>query len=134
MKIQKGLVKYKERSDIICTYGITDDGKQYYFLNDTKLANNNVIVSNTLVEAVDPNVVKANVGVVDENGDIVIDCVNRSIRLVTNNILLVERANPTSPSVVDALKTRKDPLAATKLVSTPSVIKDKMFALMGDTG
>ena len=31
MKIQKGLVKYKERSDIICTYGITDDGKQYYF-------------------------------------------------------------------------------------------------------
>lgn len=134
MKIQKGLVKYKERSDIICTYGITDDGRQYYFLNDTKLANNNVIVSNTLVEAVDPNVVKANVGVVDEKGDIVIDCVNRSIRLVTNNILLVERANPTSPSVVDALKTRKDPLAATKLVSTPSVIKDKMFALMGDTG
>ena len=30
MKIQKGLVKYKDRSDIVCTYGITDDGKQYY--------------------------------------------------------------------------------------------------------
>ena len=134
MKIQKGLVKYKERSDIICTYGITDDGKQYYFLNDTKLANNNIIVSNTLVEAVDPSVVKANVGVVNENGDIVIDCDNRSIRLVTNNILLVEKANPTSPSVVDAVKCRKDPLAATKLVSTPSVIKDKIFASMGDTG
>ena len=134
MKIQKGLVKYKERSDIICTYGITDDGKQYYFLNDTKLANNNIIVSTTLVEAVDPNVVRANVGVVNENGDIVIACDNRSIRLVTNNILLVEKANPTSPSVVDAVKCRKDPLAATKLVSTPSVIKDKIFAAMGDTG
>ena len=30
MQVQKGLVKYKDRSDILCTYGITDDGKTYY--------------------------------------------------------------------------------------------------------
>ena len=32
MQIQKGLVKYKDRTDIVCTYGIANDGKQYYFL------------------------------------------------------------------------------------------------------
>ena len=33
MKIQKGMVKYKDRNDIICIYGVTDEGKTYYFLN-----------------------------------------------------------------------------------------------------
>ena len=32
MQIQKGQVKYKDRTDIICTYGVAD-GKQYYFLD-----------------------------------------------------------------------------------------------------
>ena len=27
MRVQKGLVKYKDRSDILCTYGTTEDGK-----------------------------------------------------------------------------------------------------------
>ena len=63
MKIQKGLVKYKDRSDIVCTYGITDEGKQYYFINDRKLSNNNIIVTSALVEAIDHSVVPANIGV-----------------------------------------------------------------------
>ena len=35
MKVQKGIVKYKDRSDIECLYGIMDDGSQYYFLDNT---------------------------------------------------------------------------------------------------
>ena len=134
MKIQKGLVKYKDRSDIICTYGITDDGRQFYFLNDSKLSNNNIIVTSTLVEAIDSSVVHSNVGVIDAEGNIVIPCENKNIKLVTKDILLVERANPSTPSVIEAVNTRKDPLAATKLVSTTAVVKDKIFALMGTDG
>ena len=131
MKIQKGLVKYKDRSDIVCTYGITDDGRQYYFINDRKLSNNNIIVTSALVEAIDHSVVPANIGVINSEGNIVINCVNKSIKLITKDILLVEKANPTSPSVVEALKNRKDPLAATKLVSNSAAIKEKMAAQMG---
>ena len=134
MKIQKGLVKYKDRSDIICTYGITDDGRQFYFLNDSKLSNNNIIVTSTLVEAIDSSVVHSNVGVIDAEGNVVIPCENKNIKLVTKDILLVERANPSTPSVIEAVNTRKDPLAATKLVSTTAVVKDKIFALMGTDG
>lgn len=131
MKIQKGLVKYKDRSDIVCTYGITDEGKQYYFINDRKLSNNNIIVTSTLVEAIDHSVVPSNIGVINSEGNIVIECVNKSIKLITKDILLVEKANPTSPSVVEALKNRKDPLAATKLVSNSAAIKEKMAGQMG---
>ena len=37
MQIQKGLVKYKDRTDIVCTYGVAEDGKQYYFLDNTSI-------------------------------------------------------------------------------------------------
>ena len=134
MKIQKGLVKYKDRSDIVCTYAITDDGKQFYFLNDSKLSNDNIIVTTSLVEAIDPSVVCANVGVINASGNVVIECNHKAIKLITKDILLVENSNPTSPSVIESVKLRKDPLAATNLVSTPAVIKDKIFGMMGNDG
>ena len=134
MKIQKGIVKYKDRSDIVCTYGITDDGKQYYFLdeNDEKrFANGNRIASTALVEAIDPMVKASNIGVIDENGNVVIPFENRSIRPISNDLVLVELANPVSSSVIDAVKLKSDPLTATKLVSTPALIKDKLNKKMG---
>ncbi|MBQ6539173.1 MAG: hypothetical protein IJL76_02725 [Bacilli bacterium] len=134
MKIQKGLVKYKDRSDIVCTYGITDDGRQFYFLNDSKLSNNNIIVTSTLVEAIDSSVVHANVGLIDAEGNIVIPCENKNIKLITKDILLVEKSTPVSQCVIDACETRKDPLAATKLVSTTALVKDKVFSEMGTDG
>ena len=35
MKILKGNVKYKDRNDIVCTYGITDNNTAYYFMDST---------------------------------------------------------------------------------------------------
>ena len=137
MKIQKGIVKYKNRSDIVCTYGLTDDGKQYYFLDETdtkKFANGNRVASTALVEAIDPMVKAQNVGVIDENGVVVIPFENRTIRPVNDTIILVEKAVPTSQSVIDANELRNDPAAATKLVSTPATIKSRLNAQMGVEG
>lgn len=134
MKIQKGIVKYKDRNDIVCTYGITDDGKQYYFLGDTsdkKFSNGNRIASTLLVEAIDPMVKASNVGVISEDGNIVVPFDNKSIRLVNDSIIVVEKAEPVTQSVKDAIEMRNDPLSATKLVSTPAAIKDKLYAKMG---
>ena len=44
MQVQKGLVKYKDRSDILCTYGITEEGKTYYFLEGNAISNGNIVV------------------------------------------------------------------------------------------
>ena len=136
LNLQKGIVKYKDRDDIECLYGIKEDGTQYYFLDTTdtkKLANGNRIASTALVEAIDPMVKASHIGVIDENGNEVIPCTNKSIKLVPNrnDALIVEIAEPVSESVKDAISRRSDPLSATKLVSTPSVIKDKINNLMG---
>lgn len=134
MQIQRGLVKYKDRSDIICTYGVTDNGNQYYFLDDTKLPNGNIIVSTTLLESVDPLAVASHVGVIDSEGNEVIPCNNKTVKSISGDILLVEKANPESPNVLESLRQREDPAFATKLVTTPAAIKDNMNKLMGADG
>lgn len=134
MQIQKGLVKYKDRTDIVCTYGLTDDGKQYYFLDENSISNGNIIASTALVEAIDPVVVASSIGVIDRDGNIVVPFVNKSIKAIGNGLLLVERAKAVTPSVIEAISLRSDPLAATKLVTTPATIKDNMNAKMGNDG
>lgn len=134
MKIQKGLVKYKDRNDIVCTYGITEDGRQLYFLNDSKLSNDNVIVTTTLVEAIDPSAVHSHVGVVNQDGVDVVPCVNKSIKLITKDLLLVETADPVSPYVKEANENKKDPVEAQKLVNASATIKDNIFKVMGNDG
>lgn len=134
MRIQKGQVKYKDRSDIICTYGINDDGKQYYFLDGEKLSNGNLVASTALVEAIDPLVVASNIGVISNEGEIVVPFENKAIKPILNNAILVEKAIPSTQSVIDAIGMRRDPLAATKLVTTPATIKEKMNAKMGFGG
>lgn len=134
MQIQKGLVKYKDRSDIVCTYGLTEEGRQYYFLDNTSMTNGNIIASTVLVEAIDPVAVASSVGVIDSNGVVVIPFENKSIKPIADGLLLVEVANSTTPSVVEANSLRSDPLSATKLVTTPATIKDKMNVKMGAEG
>ena len=137
MKIQKGIVKYRDRNDIVCTYGITDDGIQYYFLDETdskKLSNGNRIVTTALVEAIDPMAKCSNIGVIDSDGSVVIACGNRSIKEINDELLLVETAQPTSLSVVEAINLKNDPLSAAKLVSTPAAIKDKLNSYIGSEG
>ncbi len=134
MQIQKGLVKYKDRTDIVCTYGLTEDGKQYYFLDGNSIPNGNIIASTVLVEAIDPMVAASNVGVIDNKGNVVLPFEHKSIKPIAGGLLLVEKAQATTPSVLEAIKLRSDPLAATKLVTTPATIKDKMNAKMGNNG
>ena len=83
MEIQKGLVKYKDRSDILCTYGIVD-GVQYYFLDQKPLSNGNLIATKTLVEAIDVSVVASSIGVLNPDGKIIIPFENKAINPLSN--------------------------------------------------
>lgn len=130
MKIQVGQVKYKGRDDYRVVYGTTDAGKIYYFLDDNALANGNRIASTELVEAIDNTFKPSHIGVVDESGNEIIPFVNKTIKLISDGILLVEKVEPESDAVKQAISLRNDPTAATKLVSTPAAIKDKMAATM----
>lgn len=133
MQIQKGQVKYKDRTDIICTYGVVD-GKQYYFLDGEKLGKGRIVASTVLVEAIDPLVLASNIGVLDEEGNVVIPFENKAVKPVADKAMIVEVAKPVTPSVIEAANLRRDPLAATRLVTTPAAIKEKVNAKMGVGG
>lgn len=132
---QKGIVSYQGRDDLVCNYGIRNDGKQFYYLDvngGKPLKNGNRIATTALVEAVDPMVKASNIGLIDAEGAEVIPFTNRSIRPVNDDIIIVEPATPTSQSVKEAIRLKSDPLAATKLVATPATIKDKLNAKVGN--
>ena len=134
MKVQKGVVKYKDRSDINCTYGVTDDNVNYYFLEEKELINGSHIASKELKEAIDPMVQASKIGVVDSEGKEIIPFTNRSIKPVNENVLLVEPSEPVSESVKEAVSLKNDPLAATKLVSTNADIRGRLKEKMGGDG
>ena len=136
LKNQRGIVRYQGRDDIVCAYGIRDDGVQFYYLDaDGKpLKNGYHIATTALVEAVDPMVKASNIGIIDGDGKEIIPFTNRSIRSVNDDIILVEPATPTTQSVIEALQLKSDPLSATKLVSTPALIKEKLNAKVGSEG
>lgn len=134
MQVQKGQVKYKDRTDIICTYGVVDNGKQYYFLDGEKLGKGRIVASTALVEAIDPMVSASNIGVIDSDGNVIIPFEYKAIKPVVDKAMIVENVNPVTPSVIEAAGLRKDPLAATRLVTTPATIKEKVNAKMGPGG
>ena len=137
MQIKKGTVSYQGRNDWECLYGEVGTGDnqiQYYFMDNGSLPNGNFIASTHLVEAIDREVQTQYIGMIDSEGNVILPFENKSIKVIPGDILLVERTKPETASVLEAIDLKKDPLAATKLVSTPAAIKEKLNAKMGSEG
>ena len=140
MKIQRGIVEYKGRNDIECMYAITDDKKIYYFLDskdEKKYSNGSRLATTVLLEAVDADAPKSHIGILGEKGEEVVAFTHREIVPINDEnpeILLAKLADPVTPCVVEANKSKNDPTLATKLVSNQAQIKDKMKSRMGSDG
>ena len=121
MTVQKGLVKYKDRTDLLCTYGTNESGVNYYFLSE--LANKNIIASSELIEAIDPEVIKSHVGLINSEGKELIPLINKNIKLINDDMLLVEISKPVSSNVVDASTN------GSNVVADAAYIKEQMNTL-----
>ena len=121
MKILRANVAYRGDNNIVITYGETETAdnqkKAYYFL-DTKdkerFTNGNRIATTNYYEVVDSIAFPpANVGVVDPEGNEVIPFVNKLIKPVNDNVIIVENATHVSESVKEAIKVKDDASNAT---------------------
>ena len=121
MTVQKGLVKYKDRTDLLCTYGTNESGVNYYFLSE--LPNKNIIASSELIEAIDPEVIKSHVGLINSEGKELIPLINKNIKLINDDMLLVEISKPVSSNVVDASTN------GSNVVADAAYIKEQMNTL-----
>lgn len=129
MEILKGMVREKGFEDKECTYMKTDDGKQFYFIENFQLSNGNIMACSDLSQGVG-NKPRETLGVITPRGDIVIPFENKMIKPLDNNLLLVERNTPTTPNVVDALAKKDDPQATTSFMNDANTIKSQLKSVM----
>lgn len=137
VSFQTGKVDYNGQSGILCKFVTVTRGDKkdfYYILNDRKLDNGYYIVSTDLKEAIDPTVSRTRIGLIDKDANIIIPCENKTIKPVEGDCLLVERSIPQSQSVKEAVASRNDPAAATRMVSANASIKDKLNEAMNHSG
>lgn len=132
IEFNRGKVAYKGQSEIYCNYAkvVNPDGTEvfYYFLND--LDNGCYIASTDLKEAIDPDISKAFLGLLNKKGDIIIPFENKSLKVVDDKYLLAVRNQPQTPSVLEAIASRNDPTAAERMVNANASIKDKLNKAM----
>ena len=145
MKIQKAIVNYKGKEQLECLYGtVNKDGNEvsYYFLGEDKtkkFSNGSRLVVDNMAEALDYNYFKEmmpelhSIGLINKKGDVIIPLENKSIKPITDKILLVERTTPVSQSVIDAVARRKEN-EISDLVSTPAEIKAAFRTKIGHDG
>ena len=138
VKFEKGKVsEYNGQQDIYCDFvTVTEGSKQdvYYLLNDKKLDNGFYIASTVLKEAIDPQILRTHLGVINQKGDIIIPFENKSIKTIEDKYLLVVRSEAKTKSVLDAIASRNDPLSAEKMVNANASIKDKLNRIMNGQG
>ena len=136
MIVEDVRVGYQDRDDYHFTRW-TVDGNQYYLLDGdskVKLSNGNRVATKDLTDAFEPSR-SSQVGLLDSEGHEVIPCNNRSIKIVNEDIILVEPAKPISPSVVEANRIKsEDPKAASQIVPNTAAINEKFYKILGPEG
>lgn len=135
---EKGKVsEYNGQKDIFCDFVTVTEGVKkevYYILNDKKLANDFYIASTVLKEAIDSQILRTHLGLIDKKGNVIIPFENKILKEVGNKYLLAVRNNPQTSSVVDAVASRNDPTAAERMVNTSASIRDRLNAEMDNHG
>lgn len=130
MEILKGKVQDPGFPDTEVTYLKTDDGKTYFFIENGTLKNGNIISTPILKEGIG-HAPYTSLGLIDKNGNVLIPFENKNIKALSDDLLLVEKAKPTTQSVVDAASKQTDPLSAAELIQTSDTIKSQMKSVMG---
>lgn len=130
MEILKGKVQDPGFPDTEVTYLKTDDGKTYFFIENGTLKNGNIISTPILKEGIG-HAPYTSLGLIDKDGNVLIPFENKNIKALSDDLLLVEKAKPTTQSVVDAASKQTDPLSASELIQTSDTIKSQMKSVMG---
>ena len=133
MEILKGKVQDPGFPDTEVTYLKTDDGKTYFFIENGTLKNGNIISTPILKEGIG-HAPYTSLGLITPQGEVLIPFENKNIKVLSGDLLLVERNTPVTENVVDALNKRNDPLSASELIETANTIKQQIKSVMGSTG
>lgn len=116
-----------------CTYLKVDENTLYYFIKDYSLENGNIIATTNIKEALG-HAAYTSLGVINQEGKILIPFENKMIKPIKDQLLLVEKNIPTTASVLESLKNKSDPFALQTLAQNAATIKKQLQGIMGMSG
>ena len=133
MEILKGTVRDAGYPDTECTYMKIDDSTIYYFINEGELPNGNYLATTVLKEGIG-HAPYTKLGLVSKDGNVLIPFENKSITKTHDDLLLVEKTNPSSENVLSLINENNDPNNAAKIEEQFNTKKKQMTDLVGSNG
>lgn len=109
MEIKKGISQMAEYLNVEINYVMPKDGRMYYVLKDGILANGCVIATLDPKYAIDEKNLSTSVGVFSEAGEVLIDFDKRSIKSISDDLVLVENSKLNTPEVIEVSGKETDP-------------------------
>lgn len=134
MEIKKGISQMSEYPNVEINYVLSRDGRMNYVVKDGLLENGCVIATLDPKHAIDSNNACENVGVFSNEGDIIIDFDKKDISKITDSLLLVVNAKPTTNEVLDAMAKKDDQISNSAIEENKNIIISKMIEEMGPSG
>lgn len=134
MEIKKGISQMAEYLNVEINYVMPKDGRMYYVLKDGILTNGCIIATLDPKYAIDEKNLSTSVGVFSEAGEVLIDFDKKSIKSISDDLVLVENSKLSTPEVIGVSGKETDPMVNQAVSEARENIIMRMQSQMSTTG
>ena len=132
MDIKQGKVVLNGK-EMVCTYGDTIDGKQYYFVAGGELPNGIRIATLEVAESLNQtNGVIRTLGLIDKDGTVLVPLENKSVNTIDSTYIVFEKTTPNPDEIIDVNIIKSDPIESAKFAEDTIRIKERMKEVAGE--
>lgn len=134
MEIKKGISQMAEYPNVEINYVMSNDGRMYYVLKDGILANGCIIATLDPKYAIDEANPSTSVGVFSATGEVLVDFDKKSIKAITDDLVLAVNSKLSTPEVIGVAGREDDPMTSNTVNASKTVIINKLKEEMGPNG
>lgn len=134
MEIKKGISQMAEYPNAEINYVMPKDGRMYYVLKDGVLSNGCIIATLDPKYALDEKNICSSVGVFSESGEVLIDFDKKSIKSISDELLLVVNSKLNTPEVIGVVGKENDSIISNSISEAKDSIINNMMGEMGIYG
>ena len=134
MEIKKGISQMAEYPNVEINYVMSNDGRMYYVLKEGVLANGCIIATLDPKYAIDEANPSTSVGVFSATGDVLVDFDKKSIKAISDDLVLAVNSKLSTPEVIGVAGREDDPMTSNTVNASKTVIINKLKEEMGPNG
>lgn len=134
MEIKKGISQMAEYPNVEINYVMSNDGRMYYVLKEGVLANGCIIATLDPKYAIDEANPSTSVGVFSATGEVLVDFDKKSIKAISDDLVLAVNSKLNTPEVIGVAGREDDPMTSNTVNASKTVIINKLKEEMGPNG